>query len=196
MAETLTVTVDDGGTYTVNVPPGDVALFTDANLTTPGTFPAAIAADTTWYAAAPSGGHPQRRHITVYISAADGTQVVTPPLTQLPATISASEGTVSYSAPSQSGGSSAVAWTAVKTADYAASSGDAVPADASGGDFNVTLPVPAANARVTVKNVGATGTVTVLPHGSETIDGGSSNVISTQWASRDYQSDGNGWLVV
>lgn len=95
-----------------------------------------------------------------------------------------------------SGGSSAVAWTAVKTADYAASSGDAVPADASGGDFNVTLPVPAANGRVTVKNVGATGTVTVLPHGSETIDGGSSNVISTQWASRDYQSDGDDWLVI
>lgn len=109
MAETLTVTVDDGGTYTVNVPTGDVALFTDANLTTPATFPTAIAADTTWYAAAPSSGRPGRRHITVYITAsANGAQVVTPPLTQLPATISASEGTVAYVGPQTNGGSSAV----------------------------------------------------------------------------------------
>jgi len=46
MSETLTVTVDDGGTYTVDVK--GVSLFTDAGLTTPATFPATVSAQTTW----------------------------------------------------------------------------------------------------------------------------------------------------
>lgn len=110
-------------------------------------------------------------------------------------TVTTDSGTAGTS-PFGSGGSSAVAWTAVKTADYAASSGDAVPADASGGNFNVTLPAPTANARVTVKNIGATGTATVLPHATETIDGAASYPLTSQWQSRDFQSDGTNWLVV
>ena len=89
-----------------------------------------------------------------------------------------------------------VAWTATKTAAYSAKSGDGVLADASGGAFNVTLPTPFANARVTVKNIGATGTVTVLPSASETIDGASSSAIATQWTSRNFQSDGTNWYVI
>ena len=106
MAQTLTVTVDDGGTYTVDV--RDVALFSDSGLTTPVTFPRAVSADTTtWYAAAPSGAG--RRRVVVDVATAAGVHV-SPPMTlgSLPATVSASSSTVDYSAPSSSGGSSAV----------------------------------------------------------------------------------------
>jgi len=193
MSETLTVTVDDGGTYTVDVK--GVSLFTDAGLTTPATFPVSVSADTTWYAAAPSRAG-RRDNIEVVVTTSVGTRIPVETFNGLPVTVNLTEGTVDYSAPAPSTASSSVSWTAVKTADYAASAGDAVPADASGGAFNVTLPAPAANARVTVKNIGATGTVTVLPHAAETIDGASSYPIDTQWTSRDFQSDGTNWLVV
>jgi hypothetical protein len=93
-----------------------------------------------------------------------------------------------------SGGSSVVP--TAKTSAYTAASGDAVLADASGGAFTVTLPAPASAARVTVKNVGATGVVTVAPHAAETIDGASSFALASQWMSRDFLADGTNWLVV
>jgi len=103
VADTLTVTVDDGGTYTVDV--RGVDLCTDAGLTTPATFPTSVSAQTTWYAAAPSG--PGRRpSIEVVATAANGTQVPIRTLNSLPATVSASDGTVDFSAPT-TGGSSA-----------------------------------------------------------------------------------------
>ena len=96
------------------------------------------------------------------------------------------------------GGSSAASATTpvAKTANYTAANGDAVLADASGGDFNVTLPAPANGAKVTVKNVGASGTVTVAHNGSEHIDGANTYVLASQYLSRDFLSDGTDWWVV
>ncbi|MCW2674793.1 MAG: hypothetical protein JWP14_3382 [Frankiales bacterium] len=102
---------------------------------------------------------------------------------------------VAPSEPSETGTS--VAQTVVaKTAAYAAVNGDVVLADASGADFTVTLPVPASGAKVTVKNVGATGTVTVDQHAAEDIDGAASYTLATQYLSRDFLSDGTDWWVV
>jgi len=82
----------------------------------------------------------------------------------------------------------------VKTAAYSAVSGDVVLANATGGAFAVTLPVPAAGVKVSVKKTDASANaVTVSPHASETIDGASSVVISTQYESDDFLSDGTNW---
>lgn len=83
-----------------------------------------------------------------------------------------------------------------KTAAYSAADGDVVLANASGGAFTVTLPAPASGVKVTVKNVGATGIVTVGPHAAETIDGADHYVLPTQYLSRDFLSNGTDWWVV
>jgi hypothetical protein len=93
-------------------------------------------------------------------------------------------------------GTSVASTVVAKTAAYAAVNGDVVLADASGGDFPVTLPVPTSGGKVTVKNVGASGTVTVAPHAAESVEGTSSYAIATQHLSRDFLSDGTDWWVV
>lgn len=83
-----------------------------------------------------------------------------------------------------------------KTATYSAAAGDCVLADASGGAFTVHLPAPSVDARVTVKNVGATNTVTVDTPGTETIDGAASVALATQWDTKTFVSDGTNWFTV
>jgi hypothetical protein len=95
-----------------------------------------------------------------------------------------------------SGGSSVAPNVVSKTAAYAAVNGDVVLADASGGDFPVTLPAPTSGAKVSVKNVGATGTVTVTHHTAEDIDGAATYPLATQYLSRDFLSDGTDWWIV
>lgn len=99
MSETLTVTVDDGGTYTVDVK--GVSLFTDAGLTTPATFPVSVSADTTWYAAAPSRAG-RRDNIEVVVTTSVGTRIPVETFNGLPVTVNLTEGTVDYSAPAPS----------------------------------------------------------------------------------------------
>lgn len=80
-----------------------------------------------------------------------------------------------------------------KSADYAAVNGDLVLMT---GTHAVTLPVPAANGAISVKNID-TGTVTVNPNGAENIDGANTaDSIATQWQSVDYVSDGTDWFKV
>lgn len=93
-----------------------------------------------------------------------------------------------------SGGSSAVP--VHKTSTYNAAVSDAVLADASGGNFTVTLPAPVAGDWVIVKNIGGTGVVTVAHHASENVDGASSVVIASQYVAKTFLSDGTDWWVV
>lgn len=70
--------------------------------------------------------------------------------------------------------------------------------NASGGAVVISLP-PAASAsgRYDVKKIDASAnTVTIDPAGSETIDGGATLVISTQYQNRTFQSDGANWWVL
>ncbi len=80
--------------------------------------------------------------------------------------------------------------TALQTSAYNASWGDLVPTDASGGDFNVTLPAPANGGSMILKNVGVSGSVTLLPNAAEKIDGADSLVVSVQWQSITINSNG------
>jgi len=68
--------------------------------------------------------------------------------------------------------------------------------DASSGDIGVGLPEPVSGVRVIIKNAGASGTVTVSPHSAESIDGGSSTVISTQYQSLTFIADGSNWWII
>lgn len=102
MAETLTVTVDDGGTYTVDVK--GVSLFTDQALTMSASFPTTVSAQTTWYAAVPA--KPGRRdRIEVKVTAPSGATIPVDTFTSLPATVDLVEGQVSFGAAPSSGAS-------------------------------------------------------------------------------------------
>lgn len=65
------------------------------------------------------------------------------------------------------------------------------------GTFTVTLPtaVGVAGRTYRIKNSGS-GTITVSTTSSQTIDGGSSAVMSTQYLSIDVVSDGSNWIIV
>lgn len=71
--------------------------------------------------------------------------------------------------------------------------------DSSGGAFAITLPAPATDAYVVVKD--STGDseafpVTVNPNAAETIDGASSYVIESNFESVTFVSDGTNWFKV
>ncbi len=70
--------------------------------------------------------------------------------------------------------------------------------DASGGDFTISLP-EAGNVEgkvLVLKNVGASGTLTIDPSGSETIDGASTHGLAGQYDSIMIQSDGSNWHIL
>jgi len=83
-----------------------------------------------------------------------------------------------------------------QTADYTASSGDVVLADASGGAITITLPAPSENAWVQVKKIDSSlNKVTVAQNASETIDGQASIDLVNQYQSYIVVSDGTDWFV-
>jgi hypothetical protein len=83
-----------------------------------------------------------------------------------------------------------------KTGSYSAQPTDAV-IEATSGTFQVTLPtaVGAAGKMYFIKNSG-TGTITVATTSAQTIDGGATAVLSTQYSSLSVISDGTNWIVV
>jgi hypothetical protein len=86
-----------------------------------------------------------------------------------------------------------------KTANYTASAGDFVQADATGGGFTVTLPTaPATGALVTVKKTDSgTNVVTVAPAGGGTIDGDANATITTKNFGAVFEHVGsNVWKIV
>ncbi len=84
------------------------------------------------------------------------------------------------------------------TATYTVTANDyTVLCNNSGG---VTLNLPTASGisgRIyVIKQLASSGTVTITPSGSETIDGAGSKAISTQYQSMTLQSDGSNWFVI
>jgi len=65
--------------------------------------------------------------------------------------------------------------------------------------LTVTLPVAAIagdGAQIVIKRVGATGTITIDGNGSETIDGGLTATLTTQYESITLVSDGSNWHII
>jgi len=83
-----------------------------------------------------------------------------------------------------------------QTADYTASSGDVVLADASGGAITITLPSPSSNAWVEVKKTDSSTNAVTVDGGGNNIDGSASFDITTQYESYTVVSDGTGWWIV
>lgn len=86
------------------------------------------------------------------------------------------------------------------TTNYTLSSADTgVLADATGGAITITLPAAASNTDVQffIKKIDSSGnTVTVDGNGSETIDGATTQVISTQYATLTVYSNGTSWFLL
>lgn len=69
--------------------------------------------------------------------------------------------------------------------------------DTVGGAVTVNLPPASESKRVYhVKKLGTTGNVTIDGDGSETIDGATTYVMSTQYQTVSVLSDGVGWYIV
>lgn len=80
------------------------------------------------------------------------------------------------------------------SSSYVAEPAEFVLADASGGSFSVTLPVPEPDRPVGVKKVDATSNeVSVAPNGSESIDNQSPYPLASENASLRLISDGTDW---
>lgn len=83
---------------------------------------------------------------------------------------------------------------------YTLLSGDyTILADATSGNLTMTLQAAASHTgRIyKIKKIDASvNTVTIDANGSETIDGATTQVISTQWASVTIQSNGTSWFIV
>lgn len=78
-------------------------------------------------------------------------------------------------------------------------SGTTYLVDSSGGAVAITLPAPAANAYVIVKDgAGAadSNAITVNPNAAETIDGAASFVLSSEYGAKTFVSDGTDWFIV
>lgn len=66
------------------------------------------------------------------------------------------------------------------------------------GTYTVTLPSAASmiHHQITFKKTGASGTVTIDPNASETIDGATTYTMNTQWQKVTIWSDGTQWLIL
>jgi hypothetical protein len=68
------------------------------------------------------------------------------------------------------------------------------------GALDVTLPNPSglSGQKFTIKKIDATvnGSVTLHPYNTETIDGASTKVLSTQWSAITVQTNGTNWFVL
>jgi hypothetical protein len=87
-----------------------------------------------------------------------------------------------------------------KTGAYTATSSDhTILCDASGGSFTVTLPAASGVTRIIyhIKKTDSSGnTVTVDGNASETIDGDTTKIISTQYDSMMITCDGSNWHII
>ena len=83
------------------------------------------------------------------------------------------------------------------TGNHTASYGEIILADASGGAITITLAAPLKGEKVTVKKIdSSTNAVTIVPNGSETIDGSSSYTLASQNEHVSLVSDGTNWYSV
>lgn len=66
------------------------------------------------------------------------------------------------------------------------------------GAITITLPDPvtAVGHVYWIQRIGAAGTVTVAPNGSETIDGAANLTLTSQYAAAGLVSDGTNWMAL
>lgn len=72
-------------------------------------------------------------------------------------------------------------------------------ADSSGGALSVVLPPPSGLGTYTVKDSGGASStlpITILPNGSETLDGASLARLSSSYGSLTFVSDGTNWFIL
>ena len=83
------------------------------------------------------------------------------------------------------------------TNDYNVVSGDSVISVNSAVDVNVNLltSTQCSGKQITIKNVG-TGDVIINGYGDETIDGGLTQTIGSQWGYATIVSNGIGWIII
>ena len=95
------------------------------------------------------------------------------------------------------GGSKTI--TSIKASNYTASTSELVRCDPSGGSFTITLPTAVGDSggEVIVKNVtNSTNSITVDTTSSQTIDGTTTKILNTAYASVTIVSDGTNWMIV
>ena len=91
----------------------------------------------------------------------------------------------------------AYAVTASKTTTYTAVPGDVIPCDATGGAFTVNLPAASGVVQsISIKKTDASiNAVTIDGNASETIDGATTRLLSTQYEAVTLWSNGTNWMV-
>ncbi len=86
-----------------------------------------------------------------------------------------------------------------KTADYTVTTADyTVIGDTTSGNKVFTLPTAASASGYTFvfKKIVSANTLTIDGAGSETIDGATTKVLSTQWTSVTIHSNGTAWFII
>lgn len=79
---------------------------------------------------------------------------------------------------------------------YAASDGETILADASGGAITINLPAATSGAEIKVKKIDATANlITVDGNGAEQIDGALTADLDVQYESFTLKSDGSNWFI-
>lgn len=80
--------------------------------------------------------------------------------------------------------------------NYSAQNLEAVFADASASSLTITLPSPKSGIKIHVKVINSSNDVIVETPGSETIDGQSSVILSQQFASQTYSTNGSDYYIL
>jgi len=80
--------------------------------------------------------------------------------------------------------------------NYTASSNEFILADASSAAITITLPSPAANARVAVKKIDSSTNEVVVDAGTSKIDGSTTFTLKTQYESYEFYCDGTDWYIL
>lgn len=82
------------------------------------------------------------------------------------------------------------------SSDYSVGNESFIIVDAGSGDVTITLPSIVAGRVVAIKKIDpSSNTVTVETAESETIDGGSNVIITTQWTSITFQAISGNWFI-
>jgi hypothetical protein len=131
----------------------------------------------------------------------NGVSVTYPPADVPAAVFYAIKGDTGPQGPAGSGGGGGAATVSVVSASYSETStsgSKAVLCNAASGAIVVTLPTAVGNtATLTFKKIDASAnTLTIDGAGSETVDGGLTAVLSTQFESITIVSDGANWSIL
>ena len=74
---------------------------------------------------------------------------------------------------------------------------DVIEVDTGGGNIDVTLLLGRQGKEITISKITAANTLTIYPTSPQTINGGASLALTTQWASRTLKYVGNDdWRVI